>query len=81
VSYIIGREIGNNLKSRRLMLSPDSRERDQGCLLRAKPIMTEEEMREVMTAFQNEVMAKRQELAKQLRREEQEGGESFLAQE
>ena len=61
VSYIIGREIGNNLKSQAIDVEPEILARGiKDAFSGAKPIMTEEEMREVMTAFQKEVMAKRQ---------------------
>jgi len=81
VSYIIGREIGNNLKSQTIDVDPEILARGiKDAFSGAKPIMTEEEMREVMTAFQKEVMAKRQELAKQLGEKNKKEGESFLAQ-
>ena len=81
VSYIIGREIGNNLKSQAIDVEPEILARGiKDAFSGAKPIMTEEEMREVMTAFQKEVMAKRQELAKQLGEKNKKEGESFLAQ-
>ena len=81
VSYIIGREIGNNLKSQAIDVEPEILARGiKDAFSGAKPIMTEEEMKEVMTAFQKEVMAKRQELAKQLGEKNKKEGESFLAQ-
>ena len=81
VSYIIGREIGNNLKSQAIDVEPEILARGiKDAFSGAKPIMTEEEMREVMTAFQKEVMAKRQELAKQLGEKNKKEGEAFLAQ-
>ena len=81
VSYIIGREIGNNLKSQAIDVDPEILARGiKDSFSGAKPMMTEEEMKEVMTAFQKEVMAKRQELAKQLGEKNKKEGESFLAQ-
>jgi FKBP-type peptidyl-prolyl cis-trans isomerase FklB len=81
VSYIIGREIGNNLKSQTIDVDPEILARGiKDAFSGAKPIMTEEEMKEVMTAFQKEVMAKRQELAKQLGEKNKKEGESFLVE-
>ncbi len=81
VSYIIGREIGNNLKSQTIDVDPEILARGiKDAISGAKPIMTEEEMKEVMTAFQKEVMAKRQELTKQLGEKNKKEGEAFLAE-
>ena len=80
VSYIIGREIGGNLKSQAIDVDPEILARGiKDAFSGAKSSLTEEEMKEVMTAFQKEVMAKRQELAKQLGEKNKKEGEAFLA--
>jgi FKBP-type peptidyl-prolyl cis-trans isomerase FklB len=81
VSYSIGMEIGKNLKR-------GSFEVNQDFLLRGikdafsgeKPLMTDEEISEVMTAFQKELMAKQQEMQKKLGEKNKLEGEAFLAE-
>ncbi len=81
VSYSIGMEIGKNLKR-------GSFEINQDFLLKGikdafsgeKPLMTDQEITDVMTAFQKELMAKQQEMAKKMGEMNKKEGEAFLAE-
>lgn len=76
VSYIIGMDIGNNLKKQAIDI-------DSGILARgvkdalsgAKPLLTQQEIQETMVAFQKEMTARQAEVAKKNKAE----GETFLA--
>ena len=76
-SYIIGMDIGQHFKSQSMDI-------DQAALARGirdglsggKSVLTEQEMRETMTAFQKEMMAKRQALGEKNKKQ----GEAFLAE-
>ena len=77
VSYIIGMDIGNNLKKQ--LIDVDLNILAKGlrdALTGAKSLLTEKEIQETMTAFQKEMMAKKEEVAKQNKKD----GEAFLAE-
>lgn len=77
VSYIIGMDIGNNLKKQ--LVDVDLNILAKGlkdALTGAKSLLTEKEIQETMTAFQKEMMAKKEEVAKQNKKD----GEAFLAE-
>lgn len=70
VSYIIGMNIGNDLKRQSIDISPKIlAEGVQQALAGSKPLLTEQEIQETMMAFQKEMMAK-----------QKERGEAFLAE-
>jgi FKBP-type peptidyl-prolyl cis-trans isomerase FklB len=77
VSYIIGMDIGGNLKKQSIDI-------DQSILVKgikdglagAKPLLTDQEIQETMIAFKKEVLAKREEIAKKNKAD----GEAFLAE-
>jgi FKBP-type peptidyl-prolyl cis-trans isomerase FklB len=77
VSYIIGMEIGSNLKKQ--LADVDSTILAKGiqdALTDRKPLLTEQEIQETMAAFQKEMMVKQTEVAKKNKAE----GEAFLSE-
>ena len=65
ISYIIGMDIGNNLKKQSISVNPKILARGiEDAFAGAKPLLTEQEVQETMMAFQKEVMAKQAEVAK-----------------
>src|SRR3990170_8048714 len=67
VSYSIGLEIGNKLKSQAIDINADTlASGTKDALSGSKPLMTEKEIQETMTAFQKEMMAKQAEKTKAL---------------
>ncbi len=77
VSYIIGMDIGNNLKKQSIDIDPNILAKGlKDALTSAKPLLTEKEIQETMTAFQKEMMAKKEEVAKQNKKD----GETFLTE-
>ena len=59
VSYSIGLDIGNNLKKQSVDINPDAFAKGlKDAFSGSKPIMTEQEIRDTMTAFQQEMIAK-----------------------
>jgi FKBP-type peptidyl-prolyl cis-trans isomerase len=81
VSYSIGMEIGKNMKRQSLDVNPELLTRGvKDAFSDGKPLMTDEEMKEALMAFQKEMMAKQQELAKVAGEKNQKEGEAFLAE-
>ena len=81
VSYSIGMEIGTNLKSQPMDLNPDAIAKGmKDAFSGGKALMTEQEIRETMTAFQKEVMVKREEQRKILGEKNRKEGEAFLGE-
>lgn len=81
VSYSIGMEIGKNLKRQSVDVNPEFLVRGvKDAFSDGKPLMTDEEMKEALMAFQKEMMAKQQELAKMAGEKNQKEGEAFLAE-
>ncbi len=77
LSYIIGLDIGRNLKSQSVDVDQSALSKGiKDALSGGKPSLTDEEIRETMTAFQKEMIAKRQALAEKNKKE----GEAFLAE-
>jgi FKBP-type peptidyl-prolyl cis-trans isomerase FklB len=77
VSYIIGMDIGMNLKKQAIDLDSNILAKGvKDALSGAKPLLTEQEIQETMTAFQKEMMVKQAEVAKKNRAE----GEAFLTE-
>jgi FKBP-type peptidyl-prolyl cis-trans isomerase FklB len=81
VSYSIGMEIGKNMKKQSVDVNPEFLARGiKDAFSDGKPLMTDQEMSEALMAFQKEMMAKQQEIAKKLGEKNQKEGEAFLAE-
>ncbi len=81
ISYIIGMDIGNNFKKQSIEVEPDVLARGiKDALSGAKPLMSDAEIREIMTAFEKEVRAKQEEMRKTLGEKNKKEGEQFLAE-
>lgn len=81
LSYSIGMEIGSNLKRQAIDVEVDLllkglRDGFSG----AKTLLTEQEARQILTAFQKEMVAKQKEAAKVLGEKNKKEGEAFLAE-
>lgn len=77
VSYIIGMDIGTNLKKQSIDIDTNILVKGmKDALSGGKPLLTEQEIQETMVALQKEMMAKQTELAKK----NKEQGEAFLAE-
>jgi FKBP-type peptidyl-prolyl cis-trans isomerase FklB len=77
VSYIIGMDIGNNLKKQSIDIDPNILAKGlKDALTSGKPLLTEKEIQETMAALQKEMMAKKEEVGKQNKKD----GEIFLAE-
>ena len=77
VSYIIGMDIGTNLKKQSIDIDTNIFAKGvKDALSGGKPLLTEQEIQETMVAFQKEVMAKQAEVGKKNKAE----GEAFLAE-
>ncbi len=88
VSYTIGLDMGNSLKQQKIDVDPKILARGiKDALSNAKPLMTEQEvkdtiaaLREELMARQKEQMAKQQEQMKALGEKNKKEGEAFLAE-
>jgi FKBP-type peptidyl-prolyl cis-trans isomerase FklB len=77
VSYIIGMDIGMNLKKQAIDIDSNILAKGvKDALSGAKPLLTQKEIQETMAAFQKEMMAKKEEVAKQNKKD----GEIFLSE-
>jgi FKBP-type peptidyl-prolyl cis-trans isomerase FklB len=77
ISYIIGMDIGMNLKRQGVDIDSTILARGlKDALSGAKPLLTQQEVQETITAFQKEMKAKQDEVAKKNKAE----GEAFLAE-
>jgi FKBP-type peptidyl-prolyl cis-trans isomerase FklB len=77
MSYIIGMDIGNNLKRQSMDVDPNILAKGiKDGLAGGKPLLTDQEIRETMAAFQKEMTAKQEELSKKNKK----AGEAFLAE-
>lgn len=77
ISYIIGMDIGTNLKKQSIDIDSNILAKGvKDALAGTKPLLTEQEIRETMMAFQKEMMAKQEEIGKKNKKE----GEAFLAE-
>lgn len=80
-SYVIGLDMGNSLKRNKVDVDIDiliAGLRD--ALSGAKPLMTEQEMKETIMALQKDLQAKQQEQVKELGEKNKKEGEAFLEQ-
>ena len=81
ISYSIGIDIGMTLKNQSIDIDPAILARGiRDSMSGQKPLMTEQEIRETLSTFQKEMMAKQQELAKQAGEKNKKEGEVFLAE-
>ncbi len=81
VSYSIGLNMGTNFKRQAMDL--DAKALAAGIvdgLSGGKPLLTEDEVRKVLTEFQKQMDSKAQQLAQQLADKNQKAGEAFLAE-
>ncbi len=77
MSYIIGMDIGNNLKKQSVDVEPNILAKGvKDALSGGKPLLSEQEIRETMTAFQNEMKVKQEAVAKK----NKEQGDAYLAE-
>lgn len=80
VSYIIGMDIGTNLKRQSVDINPDVLLKGvKDSLSGNKPLLTEQEIGETMAAFQKEMKAKQEEMMKKTGEKNKKEGEVFLA--
>ena len=81
VSYSIGVEIGRNLKKQSVDVNSEFLVKGvKDAYSGEKFLLTDEEMKDALMAFQKEMMAKQQELAKEAGEKNQKEGEAFLAE-
>jgi len=81
ISYVIGMDIGSNLKKQSIDINADILVRGfKDGLSGGKSLLTEQEIRDITTAFQKEMMAKQEELNKKLGEKNKKEGEVFLAE-
>jgi len=79
ISYIIGLDIGNNLKRQSADVDLDILLRGmKDSLSGTKPVLSENEIREVTTAFKQEMTKKQAEETKKLAEKNKKEGEAFL---
>jgi len=77
ISYIIGMDIGTNLKKQSIDIDSNILAKGvKDALAGTKPLLTEQEIQETMMAFQKEMMVKQAEVAKKNKAE----GEVFLTE-
>jgi FKBP-type peptidyl-prolyl cis-trans isomerase FklB len=77
ISYIIGMDIGTNLKKQSIDIDSNILAKGvKDALAGMKPLLTEQEIQETMVAFQKEMMVKQVEVAKKNKAE----GEAFLTE-
>lgn len=81
ISYVIGIDIGTNLKRQSIEINPEALLRGlRDGLSGNKPLMTDQEMNETIAAFQREMQAKQEEVAKKMGEKNKKEGETFLAE-
>jgi FKBP-type peptidyl-prolyl cis-trans isomerase FklB len=81
ISYVIGMDMGSNFKKQSIDIDPDILVRGiKDGLSGGKSLLTEQEVLEITTAFQKEMMAKQEELNKKLGEKNKKEGEVFLAE-
>lgn len=81
VSYSIGLDIGKNLKNQSIEIDPNLLARGiQDAISGGKPLLTEEEVQGVMTAFSQEMQSKMAAKSKAAADKNQKEGEAFLAE-
>ena len=80
ISYSLGADIGNNLKTQSIDVDPDMLAKGLKDALAGKLLLTNQEIRDTLMNFQKEMMAKRQEQMKTLGEKNKKEGETFLAE-
>ena len=81
VSYIIGLDIGKNLQRQAIEVDPEIVTQGiKDAISGGKTALSEEEIKETMTAFQKEMMAKQQAINKTVGEKNKREGEAFLAE-
>jgi FKBP-type peptidyl-prolyl cis-trans isomerase FklB len=81
ISYIIGMDLGNNFRKQSVEVDPNSLVQGlKDALSGAKSRLTEQEVREVMTAFEKEMKVKQEEMKKAAGEKNRKEGEKFLAE-
>jgi FKBP-type peptidyl-prolyl cis-trans isomerase FklB len=81
VSYVIGMDIGTNLKKQSIEVNPELLFKGiKDGLSGNKPAMSEQEIKETIAAFQKEMQAKQEEVAKKMGEKNKKEGEAFLAE-
>ena len=81
LSYCIGMDLGKNLKDQSIDINPDLFMKGlKDAFSGEKPLMTDQEVRETLTAFQKEMVAKQQEKMKTNGEKNKKEGEAFLAE-
>src|SRR3569832_2845366 len=81
VSYSIGLDIGKNLKTQGIEIDPNLLSKGiQDAVSGGKPMLTEEEVQGVMTAFSQEMQSKMAAKSKAAADKNQKEGDAFLAE-
>lgn len=81
VSYIIGVDIGSNLKSRLIDIDPELLMKGlKDGLAGNKPLLSDTEIHETMNAFKEEMAKKQEQEMKKLSEKNKKEGEAFLAE-
>jgi len=81
VSYSIGLDIGKNFKSQSIDINPDILVKGiKDAVSESKPLMTDEEIRDTMTNFRNEMKAKQEKRMGEAAEKNKKEGEAFLAE-
>ncbi|MBS3917397.1 MAG: FKBP-type peptidyl-prolyl cis-trans isomerase [Deltaproteobacteria bacterium] len=81
VSYIIGMDIGTNLKKQSIEINPEILLKGiKDGLSGNKPLMTDQEMKDTIASFQKEMQAKQEEVNKKMGEKNKKEGEVFLAE-
>ena len=81
LSYSIGMQIGKDFKKQSIDVDPEVLLKGiQDGTFGGKALMTEQEVRETLTAFQKERMAKQEEETKKIGEKNKKEGEAFLAE-
>lgn len=81
VSYVIGVDIGTNLKKQSIDVNPDLLFKGiKDGLSGNKLMMSDQEIKETIALFQKEMQAKQEEVAKKMGEKNKKEGEAFLAE-
>ncbi|MEW6001616.1 MAG: FKBP-type peptidyl-prolyl cis-trans isomerase [Nitrospirota bacterium] len=81
VSYSIGINLGNNFKRQSIDINPDALVQGiKDTLSSGKTLMTEDEIRDTLAAFQKEMLDKQAERMKELGEKNKKEGETFLSE-
>jgi FKBP-type peptidyl-prolyl cis-trans isomerase FklB len=81
ISYIIGVDLGKNFQKQEIAIDADILAQGiKDGISDAKPLLSEQEVRETLAGFQAEMTAKQMELAKKRGEKNKKEGEAFLAE-